>query len=67
MARKKEILDFYTDPERLDSKRSERENLRNELNQQYTTLIVKANEENNKIIDEIKKVKQNFIRSKFYS
>lgn len=55
--KKREILEFYTDPKRLNSKRKERENLRNELNQQYTTLITKTSEENNKIIDEIKKVK----------
>lgn len=55
--KKREILEFYTNPKRLNSKRNERENLRNELNQQYTTLITKTNEENNKIIDEIKKVK----------
>jgi hypothetical protein len=56
-AKKKEILDFYNDPKRLNSKRSERENLRNELNQQYTELLVKTNEENRKIIEEINKVK----------
>ena len=56
-ANKKVLLDFYNDPERLNSKRSERENLRKELNQHYVTLVNKTHEENDKIIDEINKVK----------
>lgn len=56
-AKKKELLDFYNDPKRLNSKRSDRQKLKDELNQQYTNLLMKTNEENNKIIDEINKVK----------
>lgn len=56
MNSKKQILSAQLDPDVFERKMNEREELRKEIEKQYTDVIKKTNEEKNKLLDDIKNV-----------
>ena len=56
MNSKKQILSRQLDPVAFKRKMDEREELRKEMEKQYTDVIKKTNDEKNKLLDEIKNV-----------